>query len=107
MDKQADYEKAKAEVWEEYHEHVVCNRYWFDNIFARAYHLGRAHAADHIPDATKKVDRAIIAAMAMQGLLSNTKSIYIDGETAEKSPENVAKIAAMFADALLAELGKE
>jgi len=108
MGLQADYEKAKAEAWKEYHKHVVCgtdsHRYWFDKTFNVAYFLGKAHADDHIPEATKKVDRAMIAAMAMQGLLNATS---VERFTLRIKPSTIAEAAIEYADALITELGKE
>jgi len=79
--------------------------------FKKGYELGKAHA-------TKKVDRTMIAAMAMQGLLSNfawmTEKIeyirrrYKDDvkKAAEVLKHEIAEEAVECADALLAELEK-
>jgi len=86
--------------------------------FSAGYKFGRSQAADHIPDTTKKVDRAMIAAMAMQGLLSNAvwvnvKTEYImqeyqnDDERASMLARELAEDSVEFADALIEELGKE
>ncbi len=74
---------------------------------------------DNILDATKKADRTMIAAMAMQGLLSN--ALYFQYRTeqilkeygddidncAEALKREISEDAVEFADALIAELRKE
>lgn len=118
--KQTNHEKAKAEFWREYHKHVVCgtdsHRYWFDKIFDRAYQLGKERNGDHIPDATKKIDRAMIAAMAMQGILGN-QSYWVDFDKTASALRCkgedigirtlIAREAVGYADALIAELGEK
>lgn len=116
MGEQTDYETEKAKWWKQYHKKVVCgaddHRYWFDRIFAAAYHYGvRTGVAagieefkpSHIPDATKKVDRAMIAAMAMQGLLNATS---VERFSLRIKPESIAEAAVEYADALIDELNK-
>lgn len=79
---------------------------------------------NHLPDVTRKVDRAMIAAMAMQGILGNSVmmtdtaklSLQIlakEGQsTAAKDVSEVvvkatARMAVNYADALINELNKE
>lgn len=129
MEIQTNYEKAKDEWWEKYHKNVVCgtdsHKFWFDRIFEAAYRCGTwcgmkkaqsGSESDHIPEATKKVDRTMIAAMAMQGLLASEQYIRtLDyaitlskkrGEAKEMTTL-VAQEAVKYADALIAELKKE
>ncbi len=53
------------------------------------------------PTATPTPDRAMVAAMAMQGLLSSTW-----GKDNEDSAISLAKASVMYADALIAEIQK-
>lgn len=73
----------------------------------------------HIPGITKMVDRSTIAAMAMQGLLSNVTWMQLKIEYARREhngdidkcayslKHDIAEDAVEFADALLAELLKK
>jgi len=90
MDKQTDYEKARAEAWDKFREtelkdrpqwEPISNKEVFDYAFNAAYRYGvwcsmerkaQNSQINYIPDPTKKVDRIMIAAMAMQGILSNS-----------------------------------
>lgn len=129
--KQTDYEKAKAEAWTKFFGQELNGRpQWepisnedvFDCAFKAAYLYCSMEKArpygngDHIPDATKKVDRAMIAAMAVQGILSgkdlllalNNQVNINKAKGDDTSLETiVAREAICYADALLAELGKE
>lgn len=119
MGLQADYEKAKAEAWQEFYNKELKDRpQWepisdkevFDYAFEAAYRYGvwcgmekAQHSQsdgnpDHIPGATKKVDRTMIAAMTMHGMLSYDANAPL---------KDTAKLAVEFADALIAELGEE
>jgi len=135
MGLQTDYEKAKAEAWDKFREtelkdrpqwEPISNKKVFDYAFEAAYRYGvwcgvkkrsilnADGNPDHIPGATKKVDRAMIAAMAMQGII--TSEIYLhtlDNKVQEEGggegrlSKLVAVEARYFADALIEELGKE
>ena len=52
-------------------------------------------------------NRTMIAAMAMQGLLSNVHGVRFNNQDVNKSPENIAIAAVAYADTLLTELNKE
>ncbi len=126
-----DYEKALATAW-----NVFWDKHFrgkedtsikasevFDDAFLRGYRYGLETAEaqtesepEHIPEATKKVDRTMIAAMAMQGILASEQYIRtLDyaitlskkcGEAKEMTTL-VAQEAVKYADALIAELKKE
>lgn len=51
-------------------------------------------------------NRLQIAAMAMQGLMCNPYGFTLDGEDQDKTPENVAEMAFLCADALIARAEK-
>lgn len=59
-----------------------------------------------LKDGFRNERRLNIAAMAMQGILSNPCGFTLDGEDQDKTPENVAEMAFLFADALIAEAEK-
>lgn len=60
---------------------------------------------DHFADASKMI-RLNIAAMMAQGLLSNGCGFCIDDKSVDKTPENIAEAALLFADALINEAEK-
>lgn len=119
MENKTDYEKAKAEAWAEFYDEELKDRpQWepisdkkvFDYAFESAYRYGRFVGMEeaktqsesepaHIPEAGKKVDRNMIASMAMQGFLSSNSAI--------EQPKFIAEAAVEYADALIAELKKE
>lgn len=151
MENQTSYERACANAWRVFldkHEgdirHERDIRKALDDAFVRDYRSGFVDAkaeveagnaryieppmpsvpeTNHIPDATKKVDRTMIAAMAMQGLLSNS-TVMVEMSMAAKrsietkaaSPEaaevselaikTAAAAAVRYADALIDELNK-
>ena len=76
----------------------------FDFVFDRAYQLGKSHAH---PANWLTNERLQVAAMAMQGLLSNMNGFQLNNKDVAKSPENVAIASVLYADALLTELNKE
>lgn len=51
-------------------------------------------------------NRLQIAAMAMQGLMCNPYGFTLDGEDQDKTPESIAEMAFLFADALIARAEK-
>lgn len=129
-----DYEKTKDEAWQEFIAQTngpLSIKQTFDYAYDEAYRVGVLTGkygeiaekpegeADHIPDTTKKVDRTMIAAMAMQGLLANavwvqTKITHIQQEHSndidkcgEELKREIAEDAVEFADALIMELDKE
>lgn len=132
---QTDYEKAKAEAWAAFYDkdlkgrprpqwEQIDNKQVFDYAFDVAYRYGvwcgmekarTGSNSDHFPDATRKVDRAMIAAMAMQGILSNQDLLLAlnDQVNTNKAKGNntslatiVARESICYADALIAELGE-
>ena len=122
-----DYEKAKQECWEQYWASAkvifkgdaaktVCEDA-FSNAFSNAYQLGKEQAeADRDAEILKthlRVERYLgekrlqVAAMAMQGLLSNQQGFQIDNEEVPKSVENVAIAAVAYANALIEQLNRK
>lgn len=104
-----DYQSAKDRCWVEW-LHDTGARYLdseqialIKNAFDRAYQLGTAHAQSTSQSANLRLH---LAAMAMQGLLSNPHGFQFDDQDVSKSPENVAEAALMYADALLAQLNQ-
>ena len=91
-----DYEKAKQECWEKV-PLIISPKNAFEFGF---------HSAWHHPKGLVN-ERLQVAAMAMQGLLSNEYGFQFNDKDVAKSPENVAEAAVMFADALLNELNKK
>ncbi len=85
MDNKTDYEKALATAW-----NVFWNKHFrgkedtsikvsevFDDAFLRGYRSGLEAAKaqtesepEHIPETEKKIDRSMMAAMAMQALVA-------------------------------------
>ncbi len=91
MDNKTDYEKASlATAWNVFWDKHVRGKEdisirvseVFDDAFLRGYRYGLEAAgaqpestSAHIPEAEKKVDRTMIAAMAMQGILASEQYI--------------------------------
>jgi len=109
MDNQTDYEKAKTAAekssYKDYADSdlrkaVAEPDEWLAHKwgFSAGYKFGRSQAADHLPDVTEKIDRTMIAAMTMHGMLSYDANAPL---------KDTAKLAVEFADALIAELGEE
>lgn len=106
-----DYEKAEKRSYKEYQtselrKAVAEPNEWLAHKagFMDGYELGRAHTQ---PANKLENERLQVAAMAMQGLLSNEHGFQFNNKDVAKTPENVAEAAVMFADALLIELNKE
>jgi len=103
-----NYEKVLDEHWRRFYEkelngiQFVPNWKIFSCAFRRGYEFGKEQAGGHIPGATKKVGRNMIAAMAMQGILSNPAFCNISTKQ-----DFVVRAALAAADALLAEFGKQ
>lgn len=75
-------------------------------------------AKGYVPDPAKQFDNILkggfrdhnrlqIAAMAMQGLMCNPCGFTLDGEDQDKTPESIAEMAFLCADALIAECEKK
>lgn len=77
----------------------------FEQHFAGTSIAAHGKTDDHIADAGKMV-RLNIAAMMAQGLLSNGNGFCIDDKSVDKTPENIAEAALLFADALINEAEK-
>ena len=99
-----EYEKGMDDCWDKYMEMLTQEidtrdlpnaGEVFEFVFERAYQLGMAS------------QRLQVAAMAMQGLLSNEHGFQFNNKDVAKSPENVASAAVLYADALLTELNRK
>ena len=108
-----NYEKAKEDCWREWTydastgmslSELAEARRVFNFAFDRAYQLGKAYTQ---PVNGLTNERLQVAAMAMQGILSNECLITMNDERVNKSPENVAIAAIKYADALLTKFNKE
>ena len=97
-----DYEKAKSECWEKV-PLIISPKNAFEFGFHSAWHHPKANAQ---PANGLVNERLQVAAMAMQGLLSNINGFQLGNKDVPKSPENVAMAAVLYADALLTELNK-
>lgn len=109
-----DYEKAKSECWR-----LLCNsciikgatRDCFDTIFDRAYQLGKAHTQSANGFANERLQ---VAAMAMQGILSNSDLITDSLRVYERKYGKytadlcvaVANVAVVCTDTLITEINK-
>ena len=97
-----DYEKAKQECWEKV-PLIISPK----NAFEFGFHSAWYHPKSPPQPANGLAnERLQVAAMAMQGLLSNVNGFKINNKDVDKSPENVASVAVLYADALLTELNK-
>ena len=105
-----DYKKAKSECWRLLCDSCVikgATRDCFNVIFERAYRLGKAHAQ---PANGLVNERLQVAAMAMQGALSNQSflnNVCTGLTTAEEIYSQVASVCVSYADALLTELNNQ
>ena len=113
MNETNDYEKAKQECWKKYAsafdiQGSIPNEA-FNWVFKQGYQLGTAHAqlANGLAN-----ERLQVAAMAMQGILSNAELSGALCKLSQKTHdvtkfyEGVADGAVRLADALLTELNK-
>lgn len=125
---QPEYDQQKRECWEEYlSEHkTTYTQTAFDYAFDRAYSLGKqekdadvpkkaesgSHSFSHIlKDSFRDHNRLHIAAMAMQGILSNADRMKKYEYVATEPPcaelaVVVARKALRYADALISECKK-
>ena len=87
---------------EELHLHTLAME---EQQKTRARLLGESNYFDRIIELNTEVERRKIAAMAMQGMLSNSE-IIIQALT-NKEKKDLAREVVSIADALIAELNKE